>query len=135
MWAVAEKAGPAVVRFASMRDAWALPSAGEGAVGVAIRRGVGRRASFIRRYSSESAQRAGFADRWTGASRRGARPPAAAVAAVPRLALNIEEACAALGVSWDFWQEHIAPDMNVVRRRAAAGDNRVVAVDRRRRLE
>lgn len=46
------------------------------------------------------------------------------VAAVPRLALNVEEACAALGVSWDFWQEHIAPDLNVVRR----GRRKLVAV-------
>jgi len=37
-------------------------------------------------------------------------------APVPRLALSIEEACAALGVGWDFWQEHIAPDVRVVRR-------------------
>lgn len=40
----------------------------------------------------------------------------ARVAPVPRLALTIEEACAALGVSWDFWQAHIASDLRVVRR-------------------
>ncbi len=34
----------------------------------------------------------------------------------PRLALSVAEACAALGVSWDFWQEHIAPEVRVVRR-------------------
>jgi hypothetical protein len=50
--------------------------------------------------------------------------PEVVVAAVPRLALNVEEACAALGVSWDFWQEHIAPDLNVVRR----GRRKLVAV-------
>ena len=38
------------------------------------------------------------------------------VAAVPRLALSVEEACLALGVSWDYWSEHIAPDVRVVRR-------------------
>jgi hypothetical protein len=37
-------------------------------------------------------------------------------AAVPRLALSVEEACAALGVSWDFWREHIAPEVRIVRR-------------------
>lgn len=37
------------------------------------------------------------------------------VAPVPRLALSIEEACAALGVSWDMWNEHIAPHVGVVR--------------------
>jgi hypothetical protein len=36
--------------------------------------------------------------------------------AAPRLALSVAEACAALGVSWDFWQEHIAPEVRVVRR-------------------
>lgn len=34
----------------------------------------------------------------------------------PRLALSVAEACAALGLSWDFWQEHIAPEVRVVRR-------------------
>ena len=38
------------------------------------------------------------------------------VAPVPRLALTIEEACAALGCSWDFWREHVAPELRVVRR-------------------
>ena len=28
-----------------------------------------------------------------------------------RLALNVEEACAALGVSWDFWAEYVAPEV------------------------
>lgn len=42
------------------------------------------------------------------------------VAAVPRLALNVEEACQALGVSWDFWSEHIAADVKVVRRAGAS---------------
>src|SRR4029079_5018353 len=31
-----------------------------------------------------------------------------------RLALSISEACEALGVSWDFWSEHIAPEVRVV---------------------
>lgn len=38
------------------------------------------------------------------------------VAPVPRVALSVEEACAALGVSWDHWREHIAPEMRIVRR-------------------
>lgn len=37
------------------------------------------------------------------------------VAPVPRLALNVEQACAALGVSWDVWREHIEPDIHLVR--------------------
>jgi excisionase family DNA binding protein len=37
------------------------------------------------------------------------------VAAVPRTALSIEEACASLGVSWDTWNEHIAPEIRIVR--------------------
>ena len=35
---------------------------------------------------------------------------------VPRLALCVEEACEALGVSWDFWAEHIAPEIRMVQR-------------------
>ena len=41
-----------------------------------------------------------------------------------RLALNVEEACAALGVSWDFWAEYIAPEVRIVRR----GRRKLVAV-------
>jgi hypothetical protein len=37
------------------------------------------------------------------------------VSPVPRVALSIEEACAALGVSWDTWDEHIAPHVKIVR--------------------
>ncbi len=37
------------------------------------------------------------------------------VAPVPRLALNVEEACAALGVSWKLWREHIEPELKVIR--------------------
>lgn len=39
-----------------------------------------------------------------------------ATAPVPRVALSIEEACAALGVSWDYWREHVAPEVRIVRR-------------------
>lgn len=46
------------------------------------------------------------------------------VAAVPRLALSVEEACAALGVGWDFWREHIEPEVRIVRR----GRRKLVAV-------
>ena len=31
----------------------------------------------------------------------------------PRLSLNIKEACAALGVSWDVWRVHIEPDVRL----------------------
>lgn len=36
--------------------------------------------------------------------------------AVPRLALNITEACDALGVGWDFWKAHVAGEVKIVRR-------------------
>lgn len=36
--------------------------------------------------------------------------------AVERLAYSVEESCAALGVGWDFWREHIEPELRVVRR-------------------
>lgn len=42
----------------------------------------------------------------------GSRPLSAPV---PRLALNVKEACAALGVSWDVWKAHIEPDVRLVR--------------------
>jgi hypothetical protein len=35
---------------------------------------------------------------------------------VPRLALSVGEACEALGIGWDFWREHIEPEVRVVRR-------------------
>lgn len=34
---------------------------------------------------------------------------------LPRLALSIDEACGALGISWDLWREHVAADVRVVR--------------------
>jgi hypothetical protein len=40
----------------------------------------------------------------------------AARLAVPRLTLTVQEACSALGVSWDFWAEYVAPDVRVVRK-------------------
>ena len=49
---------------------------------------------------------------------------AGALANVPRLALSVAEACEALGVGWDFWAEHVAPDVRIVRR----GRRRLVPV-------
>jgi hypothetical protein len=37
------------------------------------------------------------------------RPP------TPALALSVEQACAALGVSWDTWRGSIEPDVKIVR--------------------
>lgn len=34
---------------------------------------------------------------------------------VPKMALTIEEACTALGISWDLWREHVAPEVRMVR--------------------
>ena len=42
----------------------------------------------------------------------------------PALALTVEQACAALGVSWDTWREHIEPDVRVVR----IGRRKLIAV-------
>jgi excisionase family DNA binding protein len=33
----------------------------------------------------------------------------------PILALSVEQACEALGVSWDTWRVHIEPDVRLVR--------------------
>jgi len=33
----------------------------------------------------------------------------------PALALTVEQACAALSVSWDTWREHVEPDLRIVR--------------------
>lgn len=30
--------------------------------------------------------------------------------------LTVEEACRYLGVGWDFWREHVAPEVRIVRR-------------------
>ena len=48
----------------------------------------------------------------------------ALTAPVPRVALSIQEACAALGCSWDFWREHVEPEVRIVRR----GRRRLVPV-------
>ena len=34
---------------------------------------------------------------------------------LPRLALSIEEACAALGISWDLFDQHVRPHVRMVR--------------------
>jgi hypothetical protein len=39
----------------------------------------------------------------------------AAASRVPRLALSISEACEAIGVSWDFWRQHVESDVSIVR--------------------
>ena len=43
---------------------------------------------------------------------------------MPTLALSVEQACAALGVSWDTWREHIADDVRIVR----IGRRKLIAV-------
>lgn len=44
--------------------------------------------------------------------------------ALPRLSLSVAEACATLGVGWDFWHEHVEPELRVVR----VGRRKLVAV-------
>jgi hypothetical protein len=46
------------------------------------------------------------------------------LAPVPRLALTVEEACAALGVGEDFFRQQVAPELAIVRR----GRRKLVAV-------
>jgi hypothetical protein len=57
-----------------------------------------------------------------------AKRPAANLTAqkrsAPALALSVEQACNALGVSWDTWKEHIAPDVRIVR----IGRRKLIAV-------
>jgi hypothetical protein len=50
--------------------------------------------------------------------------PSGVYTSVPRLALSVEEACEALGVSWDFWQAHVVPELRIVRR----GRRKLIAV-------
>lgn len=42
-----------------------------------------------------------------------------------RLALSVQEARDAIGVSHDFWLEHVAPEVRIVRR----GRRKLIAVD------
>jgi hypothetical protein len=53
----------------------------------------------------------------------------ATMRAVPRIALTIPEAAEAIGVSEDFFREHVLPELNVVRR----GRKRLVGVEELRR--
>jgi excisionase family DNA binding protein len=41
--------------------------------------------------------------------------PTARKRSAPALALSVEQACEALGVSWDTWRAHIEPDVPLVR--------------------
>lgn len=52
------------------------------------------------------------------------RTKQAKAAAVPRLALSPAEAAQALGVSRDFLDEHIAPELRIVRR----GRRKLIAI-------
>jgi hypothetical protein len=51
-------------------------------------------------------------------------PSPAKARRVPTLALSIEQACEALGISWDLWREHVAPEVRIVR----LGRRRLVSV-------
>jgi hypothetical protein len=44
--------------------------------------------------------------------------------ATPALALTVEQACAALSVSWDLWKSSIEPDVKLVR----LGRRKLIAV-------
>lgn len=51
-------------------------------------------------------------------------PRNAARVGVPRLALSVQEACEALGCSWDYFAEHVSPELRIVRR----GRRKLIAV-------
>lgn len=42
----------------------------------------------------------------------------------PVLALSVEEACQALGLSWKCWKQHVAPEVRIVR----LGRRKLIAV-------
>ena len=42
----------------------------------------------------------------------------------PALALTVEQACAALSISWDTWRAHVEPDVRIVR----IGRRKLIAV-------
>jgi excisionase family DNA binding protein len=44
-----------------------------------------------------------------------AATPTARKQSAPALALSVEQACEALGVSWDTWRAHIEPEVPLVR--------------------
>jgi len=44
--------------------------------------------------------------------------------AIPVLALDVSEACEALGLSWDSFTEHVAPEIRIVR----LGRRKLIAV-------
>jgi excisionase family DNA binding protein len=48
-------------------------------------------------------------------SPRTAAVPTARKRSAPALALSVEQACEALGVSWDTWRAHIEPEVPLVR--------------------
>lgn len=50
--------------------------------------------------------------------------PGSTARGVPRLALSVQEACEALGCGWDFFAEHVAPELRIVRR----GRRKLIAV-------
>jgi excisionase family DNA binding protein len=54
----------------------------------------------------------------------GRAPRNANTRSTPTLALSIEEACVALGLSWDTWREYVAPEIRIVR----CGRRKLVAV-------
>jgi len=56
-----------------------------------------------------------------------AKPQAARV---PVLALSVDEACEALGVSWKTWQEHVASEVRIVR----LGRRKLIAVSELQRF-
>jgi hypothetical protein len=79
-----------------------------------------------RRTGTQSILRVGPAGRCNGVGERGhhrrirrdherRRDCDAAGRDVPRLALSISEACEAIGVSWDFWRQHVESDVSIVR--------------------
>ena len=52
---------------------------------------------------------------WVAVQARDVHAGSAVRQSAAALALSVEQACEALGVSWDTWRAHIEPDVRLVR--------------------
>jgi len=75
----------------------------------------GQQSGFVPRASRGPALRSSLATPDPPSAGRRRKAPAA-IAPVPRIALNLDEAAAAIGVSRDFFDEHVAHELRIVRR-------------------
>ncbi len=74
-----------------------------------------RRTKASRLYLMAGSGRSGSVTAMASILPRTAATLAAQKRSAPALALSVEQACEALGVSWDTWRAHIEPDVRLVR--------------------